>query len=266
MGLVSRDAWPVGAAMGRPCGGSSGWGRRGAALQPFPAQPGVPRPRLPACRPPSAPRQPTPLSRQEDATSERRPKTVKKRSDRPVIPLPRAGPCAGCPALLPLGAGLPKTWIPQNRRSRRVNSKEEKSGSGGFHLALLPPPPCARGRVALPAPPPNEPEVALRLPFPPFPGSRQNRLPENRNFKDFPAQRERERSSIQRNPSPLRSRPALRGLHSPGRARRPWLKLTSSWERNLGSNPTCGVDQQDAILTSVSSSVKPRCGEDRRNF
>lgn len=40
MGLVSRDAWPVGAATGRPHDGSSG-PVEGSRLQPLPPQAGV---------------------------------------------------------------------------------------------------------------------------------------------------------------------------------------------------------------------------------
>lgn len=100
MGLVSRDAWPVGAATGRPGGGRSGRGRGDPASSPSRPSQGSPGPGLQPAPPGCPPARPS--LRWEDPPSARRPWRGRRRGGPPITNA-LGGPCAFPPRSRPSG-------------------------------------------------------------------------------------------------------------------------------------------------------------------
>lgn len=199
MGLVSRDAWPVGAAMPRPCSRSLGRGRWGAWIPAFLAQPAVP---------PASLHSPQPIPLPLGGLSLREAALEGVKASGVVWPYlcPGGGPCAFSSA--PPRRGLLKTWTTQDRRSRWINSKEEKSRCESFNLSSASEKSCPTypTRRALPQqaggpPPPG----VLSIPSP-----GQAKIVYLKNFsKLFRHTKNGECLAIQPNPSSLRWWPAL---------------------------------------------------------
>ena len=172
MGLLSRDAWPVGAAVPRPCSGSLGWGRWGAWIPAFLAQP------------------------------------ASLHSPQP-IPLPLGGlslreaPLEGVkasgvvwPYLCP-GGGLvpspppPKMWSSEDMGYTGQTEQMDKLERGKIQVRKLQPKLCFGEELPSLSHPRGSPTTSWssplpRCPFHSFPGTGQNHLPEN-FFKAFPA-------------------------------------------------------------------------------
>lgn len=108
--------------------------------------------------------------------------------------------------ILPVGAGLPGTWGPPDRQTH-----ERIEILKGFYV----------GKVAFPVWPPVSPitrqKSLIWVLSPTFSGGRQNRLPENKNFKAFPA---RTKGNPRRFSLPLPAEVAASGQGSILRPRR----------------------------------------------
>lgn len=200
MGLVSRDAWPVGAAMPRPCSGSLGRGRWGACIPAFLAQPAVPPASL------HSP-QPTPLPLGGLSLREAPLEEVKASG----VLWPYLCPGGGLvPSPPPPRRGLLKTWATQDRLSRWINSKEEK-----IQVRRLQPKLCFREEPPSLFRPSGSPTTSWRSPHPtpgvlsiPSPGAAK--IVYLKKFSMlFRHTKNGECLAIQPNPSSLRWWPAL---------------------------------------------------------